>query len=129
MARDEIEHDLDTALVALVDKIHEVGVGSEAWVHLIIVDHIVTAIYPTGNEKRVEPYDSNSEFLDVVELRDLSGDVTDSVAVRVLERRRIDLINYGVVKPGRTFFPGLCGLRLGCQVVRGCEKEKNRRST
>ena len=107
MARNEVKQDLDPALVALVNEPHQVRVGAETAVHTVVVEDVVTTVNPSGFEKRIEPHDSHPEAFDVVEFGKHSRDISDSVSVGVLERRRVNLIDYSILKPLRALLPGL----------------------
>ena len=107
MAGNKVQQNLDAALVAFVYEGHEVGVGTETLVHLVVVQDVVASVDPTGFEQRVEPYDIHSQTLYVVKFGKHTGDVADAITVRILERGRIDLINDRILQPLRSLMPGL----------------------
>src|ERR1700758_1734801 len=48
---------------------------------------------------RAEPDDADAELLQIVELRGNAGQVADSVAIRVLEGARVDLVDHSFFPP------------------------------
>ena len=107
MAGYQVKQDFDSAPVALGYESHKVGIGSETAVHTVVVENVVTSVNPSGFEKRIEPHDSHSEAFDVVEFGKHARDVTDSVAVRIFEGRRINLIYDSILQPLWSLLPGL----------------------
>ena len=125
MAGYQVKQDFDSAPVALGYESHKVGIGAETAVHLVVVEDVIAPVNPAGLEKRIEPHDIHSEALDIVELGEHARDVTDSVAVRIFEGRRINLIYDSILQPLWSLLPGLfkgTRLRLG-----KCGKYKEKR--
>ena len=91
----------------LADQFQQVGVGAEAWIHLVEVDDIITTVRPARHIDRVQPDGRHADGADVIQAGDDARQVADAVAVAVLEGGRIDLIKDGVAQPGRVRRPGL----------------------
>ena len=83
MACHEVEAHFNATLVSLIDECHQVAVGAETGIHLVIVDHVVAAIKPPRLEDGVQPEGIHTERLDVVEFRGDARQVADTVAIRI----------------------------------------------
>ena len=83
MACHEVETDFNATLMGLIDECHQVAVGAETGIHLVIVDHVVAAIKPSGFKDGVQPQGIHTDGLDVVEFLGDAGQVADTVAVRI----------------------------------------------
>ena len=93
----EVKHHLDSPCVSLFNKFHKVVVGTETWIHAIEVNHVVSAVNPAGNKKRIEPYRPDSEALYIVQFGNDTADIAYSVAVGVLVGGWINLIDHTVL--------------------------------
>ena len=93
MVKDHIEHDADTACLCLADESVDVLHRAEARVDGAVVGDIVAAIVLRRDEERREPEEVDAEFLQIVELCGDAGQIAESVAVRVAEGFRVDLVD------------------------------------
>ena len=109
VARDQVQHDAESAAVGFFEQSHRIGIGAVTGGHFAEVGNIVTRIAERGFENGIEPDGVHAERGDVVEAPDQTGQIADAVAVGVAERLRVHLIEDGVVKP----------LRIGAGAVWG----------
>ena len=84
----------------VLHNLREVGIDM-----IVVLD--VVLVVGRRDENRIEPDALNPEGGDVVELGTNTLEVTDTVSVRVLVRRRVNLVNDGVVEPPGALFPRL----------------------
>ena len=102
VSRDQIETDPDVAAPRLLEQAHQVGVRPVAGSHLVVVRYVVAGILEGRDEAGVDPYGIHAELAQIVELPNDAGDVTDAIAVRIVEALRVDLIEDGVFQPFRS---------------------------
>src|SRR4029079_11601320 len=100
----QVEHDPDAPAMRLGDEAIEVGEGPEDRVDRVVIGDVVADIEAGRRVDRREPDRIDAErllgpVLEVVELADQAGQVTDAVAVRVCERARIDLVDDAALPP------------------------------
>ncbi len=96
-----VEEDLQSALLSLVEQTLGILVGPVAGGHLVVVGDVIACIAEGRLEERVDPDPVHAQALDVVQLLEDALQVADAVSVRVEERLRIDLVEHGLVEPGR----------------------------
>ena len=93
MVEYHVEHDADAARLCLADECIDILHCAEARVDGAVVGDIVAAIVLRRDEERREPEEVDTEFLQIVELRGDAGQIAESVAVRVIEGFRVDLVD------------------------------------
>ena len=96
----QVHHQLEAALVHTPDHGVEVGHGAHLAHDGPIVADVVTVVVVGGLIDRVEPNDVDAEALDVVEAGGNAAQITDAVAIRVLEAARVDLVDHHLFPPG-----------------------------
>ena len=98
---DEVEQQLQAAVVSLSDELVEVVHRPEDGIDRGVVRDVVAEVGERRGVDRREPERVHAEIDEVVEtLRD-PAQVADPVAVRVLERARVDLVDDRVLPPHR----------------------------
>src|SRR4051794_22165157 len=118
----EIQNDLQGARVRRRDKPVEIRQRAEHWIDVRIVRHVVAEVRHRRGIDRRNPDCVNAELDKIVEPRPGAFQVADAVAVRVLERTRIDLIDNAALPP--TVHPG----HLVCpEAIRGRGQVKRAR--
>src|SRR5208282_2313641 len=99
---DVIEQDLEAAFVRLGKQSAGVVVAAVTRRDLVVIADVVTGVVERRIEKRVDPDGVHAEAFDVIQLLDEARQVADAVAVGIVKRLRINLINDGVIYPGGT---------------------------
>jgi len=89
----DVEHDLDVALARLGDQPVDRTQVAKDRLHGAVVGDVVADIGIRRNGDRVQPDGIDAQPLQVVEAIDDALQVTDAIAVGVLERSRIGLID------------------------------------
>ena len=69
MTCNKVEQYFDAFCVCGVEESFQVLVCAEAWIDLVKVYNIISAIFPTTNEARREPNAIKADTLDIVQLR------------------------------------------------------------
>src|SRR5581483_6208786 len=93
VVRDEVEQDLEPTMLRLGDQPVEVGERAELGMHRRVVRDVVAPVDVRARMDRAEPERVDAEPAQVVELRRDAGEITDAVAVRVVERPDVDLVD------------------------------------
>ena len=101
MSGDQVEDDLQTALVGFLEQPLGVGVGAVARSDPAEIADIVAGIGKGGIEDGVQPDGIDPERLDVVQPRDQSRQIANAIAIRILVALRIDLVDHRILQPGR----------------------------
>jgi hypothetical protein len=98
-----VEHhlgdDLQPTLVRLPDEGPEIPEGAVVRMHSLVVGDIVATVLERGWVVRQEPDRRDAEVLEVVELLRQSGEIADPVAVAVVERTDVQLVDDRVLVP------------------------------
>src|SRR6266487_4582892 len=97
---DHVEQDAEAALVRRGDELVEVLERAELGVDRGVVRDVVAEVGERGGIDRREPEGVDAEPDQVVEPLDDPAQIADAVAVRVLERARVDLVDDRVLPPG-----------------------------
>ena len=82
-----------------VKQAHQILVGAVAGRHLFVVPHIVARILEGGIKAGVDPQCIAAQLLDIVQLFNDAGDVTDAIAVGIVEGLRINFVENCVFQP------------------------------
>jgi len=98
---DDVDDDPDPGGLERRDQLVEVVDGPQSRVHGTVVVDVVPAVGERGGIERAEPHRINAERGEIWHARGHPGEVADSVAVRVGEAARVDLVHDGVGPPGR----------------------------
>jgi hypothetical protein len=96
----EVEHQLEAAAVDLRQQGVEVGECAEDGIDGAIVGDVVAEVGHGRDEDGREPYSVDAQRNQVIEALPDAGEVADAVAVCVLERPRVDLIDDAALPPG-----------------------------
>ena len=67
VASHKVHNDLYAACVGLTDQLHKVGVGTEALVHPVEINHVIASVCPARHINRVQPDGRHTDGLDVIE--------------------------------------------------------------
>ena len=92
MVDHEIQHHRHSAGVALLDQALHLLERAFWWVDGFIVADVVAHIDLWAVVHGTEPCHADSEVFDVFQLLNDAGDVSDAVAVGVVEAGRVDLV-------------------------------------
>ena len=98
---DEFDKHLHVALVGSGQEALEVADGAVARVDLGVVGDVVAVVSEWRGKEGKEPEACDAEILQVVEARDEAGEVTDAIAVRILEGADMKFVDDGVFVPKR----------------------------
>ena len=93
MVRHEVEDDLEPPGVGLGDQLVQIGEAAEERVDAAIIGDVVAVIGHGRRIDRRDPDGVDAEPSEVIEAARDAGEIADTVAVGVLERARIDLID------------------------------------
>lgn len=104
----QIHEELHAPFMAPLDQLFHICDRTVFRGNVVVISDIISHVNLRRLIRGTEPNDIDTEVLDVVELRNDTGDITDTVIVGVLERARPDLI-YGAFLP-----PGAMVLVAGC---------------
>src|SRR5579863_872714 len=99
MVRDKVEDDSKTSMMSLFKKPIEVLQCSEDGIDFAIVRDVVAEICHRRGEYRRDPNRIDPQPDKVVEAARHSAEIPNAVAVAVLERSRVDLIDHAVLPP------------------------------
>jgi hypothetical protein len=99
VAQHQIDHHPYAALVRLFNQGIEVLDGAEQGVDGAVVFHIVPKIFHGRFKERRDPDGGHPERLEVVQSLFDAANVANSIAIGILERPRINLINYPALPP------------------------------
>src|SRR5207237_2881730 len=89
----DVEHDLDAALGGLRDQFIRGPQVAELRLDIAVVRDVVTHVRIRRYRDRGQPDGVDPQPLQVIEPADDPAQVTDAVAIRVLERARVDLVD------------------------------------
>src|SRR5437870_4176479 len=95
----DVEHDFDTALVRLANQAVDVGERAERRLDIAVVGNVVAEVGVRRDRDRAQPDGIDAKPLEIIEPADDTREVADAIAVRVLERTRIDLVDDAVAPP------------------------------
>ena len=95
----EIHQDVHVALFGLGDQTVHVVHCAKARVDAVIIGNIVALIGKRRAVDRGEPDNIDAELLEIIELADDAGEITDAVSVGIIEALRVDLIGCFCVPP------------------------------
>ncbi len=98
---DQVGEQADSPAVALLDQVVEVLERAVDGVDRRVVADVVAAVRAGRGVDGREPHGVDAEPLEVVEARGDPGQVADAVAVGILERPGVDLVDDRGAPPGR----------------------------
>src|ERR1700716_1113870 len=98
---DEIEDDLQSEGMCFAQQRFEIRHGAEQRLNFAVVRYVVAEIGHWRREDWRNPDCANAELGQVAEPCPDSVDVANAIAVRVLKRPRIDLVDYPALPPLR----------------------------
>ena len=98
---DQLGDDLQPAAVRLRDELAEVLQRAVVGVHVGVVGDVVAIVAHRRRIERQQPERVDAELLDVVEALRQASEVADAVAVGVVERLDVHLIDDRVLVPER----------------------------
>ena len=94
-----VDDDLKSEGMRPRDELIEVGYRAEDRIDAAIVRNVVTEVAHRRGEEGREPDAVDTQAAHVIQLLRDSGQIADTVAVRVREAARIDLVDYGAPPP------------------------------
>ena len=97
MARNQVQQDVQAALVRLREQLLQVLIGAVPGSYGIVIGDIITRIHKWGYEAGVDPDGVASQILDIIQLADDTLKVADTVGIGVQEGLGVNLIEYCVV--------------------------------
>ena len=96
---DQVHHELDAVLVRGFEQLIEVFHGAELGHDGTVVGDVVAVVVVRGSVDGGEPQHLNTQIGEVRNLLGDTGQVTDAVAVGVVEGAGVDLVNNGFLPP------------------------------
>jgi hypothetical protein len=96
---DQLGDDPQPTMVGLVEEAAEVVQRAVVGVDACVVGDVVAAVAQGRRVERQEPQRGDTEVLEVAEALGEASEVTDAVAVRVLERAQVHLVDDRVLVP------------------------------
>ena len=100
VSRHQVEQHVHAELVGAVEHPAQVFVGAVSFGGGVVVAHVVARVVERRIEAGVDPDRVAAKVLDVVELVDDALEIADAVAVRIVERLRIDFVENRIAEPG-----------------------------
>ena len=94
----KVKKNVHITLVSLIKKVSEILVGSVSGSNLAVVGNIIASIAERRLEAGIYPDSVAAQLFDIIKLFDYSVEVADTVTVGVVERFRMYLIKYCVIK-------------------------------
>ena len=104
---DEVHDDAHAELVGASDELIKGVQIPEQRINVLIVGDVVAVVCLRGAVDRADPHDIDAEVRQIVQALMNSLQIAVPVTVRVLERARVDLVEDGILPPGR----GACARR------------------
>ena len=95
----DVEDDPDAALCRLANQPVDVAQVTESRLDVAVVGDVVTVVGVGRNRDRAQPDGIDTEPLKIIEPADDTREIADAVAVRVLERTHIDLVDDAIAPP------------------------------
>ena len=102
MCRHDVDHQLHAEIVDTFDHRIEIVQRSVFRIDRAIVGNVIAKILLRRGEERADPDRINTKVGDVGQARGDARQITDAVAVGILERPRINLIDHGGFPPIQT---------------------------
>ena len=99
VAGHQIQQHPDALFMGRVKQADQILVGAVAGRHLFVVPHIVARILEGGIKAGVDPQCVAAQLLDIVQLFNDAGDVTDAIAVGIVKGLRINFVENRVFQP------------------------------
>ncbi len=96
---DDVDDDADAAFVQRRDHGVEVLQRAEPRIDVAIVGDVVAAVRERRRVERTQPHRVDAELREIVDAGDDARDVAESVAVRIREAARVDLVDGGLTPP------------------------------
>ena len=81
----------------------EIIEGAEVRINIVVIGDVVTVVAHWRWIKRQKPEGSDAEFLEVIEFLDQPAKIADAVAVAVVKRLDVELVDDGVLVPERVY--------------------------
>jgi hypothetical protein len=108
--RHEVEDHLEAAAMRRRDQIVECRQIAEQWVDVAVIRDVVAEIRHRRWEDRRDPHRVDAEKDEMIEAPGNAGEIADAVAVAVLKRARVDLIDDPALPPARIGHRALASL-------------------
>src|SRR5690242_10423665 len=116
----EIDEDADTALIRLSDELVPIRERAVFGSDVDVIGDVVSEIEVRGGEEGRNPNCIHAEALQIIKARCDSVEITDAIAVGILEASRIDLVDH------RAVIPAVPCLRRGQgSTGRNCETQEH----
>src|SRR4051794_18317875 len=114
VVHDEVEDELDIALLAVGDELVHVGEGAVLGIDIFVVGDVVAEVNLRRGKHGGDPDSINAEPVEIVEVLIDAVEVADAVIVGVGEGTRVELVEDSVLPPLMAFGVGSGG-RLLCE--------------
>ena len=95
----QVNNDLEAQAVSRGLESIEVCKCAKERVHVTVVGHVITSILLRAGHKGGEPDGVNTEFFELGQARSNTGEVTNSITIRIREGTGVDLVNNGGTPP------------------------------
>ena len=118
---------MHTAFMNFLEQLTGILIRTITRGYLVIITDIIARIIERRIEERVKPNGIHTKTLHIVQFADDALNITDTIAVGIAERLRIDLVKHGILCPfwyfGHFIFARDC-LRCGTK-REDCYKEQD----
>ncbi len=104
MVDDEIKKDFHASSMCLVNESLNIVHRSVRAIYILIIGDVISHIHLRALIMRTDMDHVDSDIVQVVELRNDAGDVTNPVAVGVLKGSGVDFVDYGFFPPFMLIF-------------------------
>src|SRR5207248_10478899 len=81
----------------------EIIEGAEVRINIVVIGDVITVVAHWRWIKRQKPEGGDAEFLEVIEFLDQPAEIADAVAVAVVKRLDVELVDDGVLVPERVY--------------------------
>src|SRR5205085_10507272 len=81
----------------------EIIEGAEVRINIVVIGDVVTVVAHWRWIKRQKPEGGDAEFLEVIEFLDQPAKIADAVAVAIVKRLDVELVDDGVLVPERVY--------------------------
>ena len=100
MVHDKVHKELHPPVMASFDQRLDIGDRTVFISNAVVVGNVIAHVHLRGLVRRAEPDNVHPEVLDVVKLRDNTGDIANTIIVGVFVGSRPDLVYGAFLPPG-----------------------------
>ena len=112
---DQVHDDVEVPFFGLQEKAVHILHGTEARVYIIVIGDVVPLVGQGRAVDRRQPYNIHAEIFEIIELFNDAWNISDPVAVGIIETFGINLVCDFIVPPLSFHFKNLrygCGSRI-----------------